>query len=212
MPQSASQSDTPEFRSNGSTGAEGQKCLRLSRSCHIFASAIRDFLHEDVLREVFPVTLTRTQFYVLKLMAHNGHHRASDVADLLGVSAPAATKNIDKLERLQLVVRAPFSGDRRATLLSISQEGRRVVQAYETAQAERVDSLLAEFRPEEIEQFCSLLERASTCLLRREPPNQECCLRCAGDFDGNCPVRQLRGRCPYEGVQRDGRDAPSTTP
>ncbi len=164
------------------------------------------------MREVFPTALTRSQFYALKLMAHDGQHRASEVAGLLGVSAPAATKNIDKLERLHLIVRTPSAGDRRATLLSISPDGLRVVQAYEAARAKRVALLSAEFEPEEVEQLCALLDRASTFLLREETLDRECCLRCTGDFDGACPVKRILGQCPYERLHREGRDAQSVSP
>ncbi len=54
-------------------------------------------------------------------MTLNGRHQAGELAEFLGVSAPAATKNIDKLERFGLVVRSPSKGDRRATQLSASR-------------------------------------------------------------------------------------------
>ena len=50
-----------------------------------------------------PGTLTLPQLHLLKLIDRHGRHPVGEVADLLGVSAPAATRNVDKLERLGLL-------------------------------------------------------------------------------------------------------------
>src|SRR3990172_1781993 len=96
----------------------GNGSFRLLRSSHIFASAVREILEQKLVREVSSVPLTLSQFHLLKLMHLNGRHQVGQVADFLGVSPPAATKNIDKLEALGLLVREPSKGDRRARLLS----------------------------------------------------------------------------------------------
>src|SRR3990172_12542924 len=143
----------------------GSGALQLLRSSHIFASAVREILELKLVREVSPVPLTLSQFHLLKLMFLNGRHQVGEVADFLGVSPPAATKNIDKLEAHGLVVRAPSKGDRRATLLSVSPKGRRLVRRYEALKTARLAPVLARFRPEELEQLKHLLERFSLLLL-----------------------------------------------
>jgi DNA-binding MarR family transcriptional regulator len=172
--------------------------LRLLRGSHIFASAIREVLDVKLLREVSPHPLTPSQFQVLRLMSLNGPHQAGEVADFLGVSPPAATKNIDKLERLGLVARAPSRGDRRATLLSVSTKGRRLVRKYEQHKAAYLLPVLKSFQPTEIERFTDLLERFSVSLLRQQPATDKFCLRCAGYIDPACPVGQIRGGCRYQ--------------
>ena len=105
--------------------------FQLLRYSHIFASAVRDLLELKVLREVTDDPLTLPQFHLLKLISLNGTHQVGEVAQFLGVSPPAATKNIDKLEGLGLVARSPSTDDRRATLLASSHKGRRLVKRYE---------------------------------------------------------------------------------
>ncbi len=172
--------------------------LRLLRDSHIFASAIREILDVKLLREVSAHPLTPSQFQVLRLMSLNGPHQAGEVADFLGVSPPAATKNIDKLERLGLVARAPSTGDRRATLLSVSAKGRRLVRKYEQHKAAYLSPVLNSFRPAEIERFTDLLERFSVSLLSQQPAGDRFCLRCAGYIEADCPVGQMRGGCRYQ--------------
>jgi DNA-binding MarR family transcriptional regulator len=201
MTRPASNSGTPEKpHCNGGSGGVVD-ALRLVRYSHIFASAVREVLELKLLRAVCPTPLTLSQFQLLKLMSANGHHQVGEVADFLGVSPPAATKNIDKLERLGLVVRSPSKGDRRATLLTVSPKGRRLVRKYEEAKTARLSPVLERFEPEEIEQFSRLLERFSVSLLGMEPSGPGFCLRCAAYVEEGCPVGQVRGGCPYEKIR-----------
>jgi len=179
----------------------------LVRSTHIFASAVREVLELRLLRDASPLPLTLAQFHVLKLMSLNGHHQVGEVADFLGVTPPAATKNIDKLERLGLVVRRPSQGDRRATLLSVSPKGRRLVRMYEELKAARLSPVLANFRPREVEALAELLERFSVSLLGAESSRPGFCLRCAAYIEPDCPVGRLRGGCPYQQRRRARRSA-----
>jgi DNA-binding MarR family transcriptional regulator len=179
-------------------GNGGQDVTRLLRNSHIFASAVREVLEAKMIREASPQPLTLAQLHILKLMTTNDQHRVTELADLLGVSPPAATKNIDKLERLGLVARAPSPDDRRATLLSVSARGRRLVDRYEHIKRERLLPVLGEFRPEELDQLASLLERFSVSLLQRERSHRGYCLRCDAYIEADCPVGRVRGGCPYQ--------------
>jgi DNA-binding MarR family transcriptional regulator len=195
------QSRTIARSPGGAKVPDAKDLLRLLRQSHIFASAVREILEVKLLREVSPLPLTMSQFHLLKLMAENGQHQVGELADYLGVSPPAATKNIDKLERLKLVVRSPSKGDRRAFLLSSSLKGRRLVQKYEDLKAARLAPILNEFQPQELEKLSDLLERFSVSLLRNELSEEGFCLRCAAYIDNNCPVAGLCGGCPYQKVR-----------
>ena len=183
------------------------KLQRLLRLSHIFSSVVREILESKLLREATPLPLTISQFHVLKLMTINGNHQAGELAEFLGVSAPAATKNIDKLERFGLVIRSPSKGDRRATILSTSVKGRRLVERYEELKAIRLAPILEDFSSEEVEQISNLLERFSVSLLKRETTRRGFCLRCAAYIETGCPVGHVRGVCPYDRVRKAGAQA-----
>jgi DNA-binding MarR family transcriptional regulator len=163
---------------------------------------VREVLDWKLLRETSPLPLTLSQFHLLKLMAFNGQHQLNQIAEFLGVSPPAATKNIDKLEGLGLVIRTRDRDDRRATLLSVSHKGRRLVQRYEELKLQRLKPVLAAFRPEELESLADLMERFAVELLDREKPGGDPCLRCSAYIVDACLVGRARGGCPYEKVQR----------
>jgi DNA-binding MarR family transcriptional regulator len=149
--------------------------------------------------------LTLPQFHLLKLISINGQHQVGEVAEFLGVSSPAASKNIDKLERLGLVTRTPSTGDRRATLLSANQKGRELVRRYEAMKADRLAPILARFKPAEIDQLSHLLERFSVLLFDHEKSGDGFCLRCAAYVEEHCPVGHVIGNCPYERIRSRNR-------
>ena len=180
------------------------RLLRFLRYSHIFASAVREIIELKYLREATSCHLTLLQFNLLKLISLNGRHQVGEIAHFLGVSPPAATKNIDKLERLGLVVRTPSTGDRRATLLSSSPKGRRLVRKYEAVQEARLAPVLKNFEDQEIDRLAQLLERFSVSLLQAEQGDRSgqgghrFCLRCAAYIEPECPVGHIRGGCPYQ--------------
>jgi DNA-binding MarR family transcriptional regulator len=180
----------------------GGNLFALLRYSHIFASVVREILEVKLLRELSPDSLTLSQFHLLKLIALNGKHQVGQVADFLGVSPPAATKNIDKLERLGLVTRTPSKGDRRATLLASSAKGRRLVRRYEVLKEEKLAPVLEIFSSEELGQLAGLLERFSLCLISEEGPEEGLCFRCSAYYEEHCPVNHLSEGCPYQKVRR----------
>jgi DNA-binding MarR family transcriptional regulator len=189
-------SSTPE-QTEGTEVAE-EPLQRLLRYSHIYTSAVREIVEEKLLREASPLPLTLSQFHLLKLMTVNGRHQIGELAEFLGVSAPAVTKNIDKLVRLGLVLRAPAEGDRRVTIVTPSRKGRRLVSDYETLKIERLAPVLEDFTGDEIEQLTGLLARLSVSLLSRERTRRGFCLRCAAYIETGCPVGHIRGACPYD--------------
>ncbi len=186
--------------------SNGNGRFELLRYSHIFASAVRDLLELKLLREVTDDPLTLPQFHLLKLISLNGSHQVGEVAQFLGVSPPAATKNIDKLEGLGLVARSPSEHDRRATLLASSDRGRRLVERYEALKEERLEPVLEGFSDKELKQFTALLERFALRLIRQEDSGEGLCLRCSAYYAESCPVTHLRDGCPYQKV-RDSRAA-----
>lgn len=204
MPQGTDKSGMLADSQQVGDGDGQSRLFRLLRYSHVFASAVREFLELKYLREATRCPLTLLQFHLLKLVSLNGRHHVGELANFLGVSPPAATKNIDKLERLGLVVRTPSPGDRRATLLCSSARGRQLVQEYEDLKARRLAPVLDEFSRGEIDQFAHLLERFSLQVIKREDSGKAVCLRCAAYCEDHCPVGQVRGGCPYQKVRAGG--------
>ena len=177
-----------------------EELFQLLRYSHIFSTLVQEILETKYLRETTPLPLTTSQLHLLKLISLNGQHQVGEIAHFLGVSSPAATKNIDKLEGLGLVTRSPSQGDRRATLLGSSSKGRNLVKRYEALKQSRLEPLLEDFSHGEVKEFTRLLEKFSLALVESEDDGDGLCLRCSAYFDRHCPVRVLRDGCPYQKV------------
>ena len=71
--------------------------------------------------------VTPRQHEILTLLARREEWTMREIADLLGVSSAAATKNVTRLERKRLVKRTVNELDRRNILVSLTSEGRSVL-------------------------------------------------------------------------------------
>ncbi len=175
--------------------------LRLLRNSHIFSAVVREVLEEDLIRDTTNLPLTLSQFHLLKLLSIDGQHQVGEVADFLGVSPPAASKNIEKLVRLGLLDRKRSEGDRRAMLLSVTSRGRRLVIRYEELKAARLYPLLDQFSPQDVEALAHLLERFSLALCGLGTLTDGVCLRCAAYLQDECVVGAIQGGCPYQSLR-----------
>ena len=193
--------DVPLLDGSGDDPADRQDLFNLLRYAHIFSAVVQEILELKLLREVSPDPLSLSQFHLLKLISLNGQHQVGQVADFLGVSAPAASKNIDKLERLGLVAREHSKGDRRAILLASSRKGRRLVEDYEDLKQRRLMPVLDSFTSTDLRQLTRLLERFSVALIDAEQAGDGLCFRCSAYFDDNCPVSHYHDDCPYQKVR-----------
>ncbi len=182
----------------GEQGPEADRLRRFLRIGHIFSASVQEIVGSRFLAESTDLPITLAQLHLLKLLANNGEHRVSDAAVLLGVSSPAATKCIDKLERLGLLSRTPSTSDRRATILSASPEGRDLVREYERVNRKRLGPVLNGFSPDEIDDLTDMLERVAVALFDREGSEMSSCLCCGAYIENDCSIARVRGGCPYQ--------------
>ncbi|MFN2114620.1 MAG: MarR family winged helix-turn-helix transcriptional regulator [Anaerolineae bacterium] len=197
----------PRNGSENGGARDAEQLRRLLHYGHIFSSAVQEILETKYLNEVSPYSLTVPQFHLLKLISLRGRHQVGEVAEFLGVSSPAVSKNIDKLEGLGLVTRRTARGDRRVTLLSASDEGVRLVNDYEKLKATRLEPVLRSFDSDELDQLSSLLERFSVRLFQSEDSGSGFCLRCAAYGDAGCSLVRVNGNCPYQRSRAQGPPA-----
>jgi len=174
-------------------------------SIQIFSSAVND-LFEEQLREVTGSGLTFTQLKLLNLIAHTEGHTVSDVAAFLGVSNAAASKGVDRLVRRGLLKREEAASDRRAVELSLSDEGRVLLEKYEAVTQKAMTELFGGLSPKELRDTARLLDRLSVSIVDQE---DEVCFRCGIHFRDRCLLRQARRRDCYFHLHRKAKKMPS---
>lgn len=182
----------------------GEGFYRFLRYGHILSSLLREFLESSFLGRLSPYSLSRSQFCFLKLIAINSELQVCELARCLGVSPASSSKNLDRLEEFGLVVRETSSEDRRAILLSVSPEGRQLVDDFERLKASQLAPVIEELGEERTEAFCDLLREVCLGLLERTTVAEGPCMRCAGYYRPDCAVEELHGECalkPRRGVE-----------
>ncbi len=164
---------------------------------HIFSYAVSEVLESKPLAEASEGSVTVPQFHLLKIIALEGRHQVGQLAKLLGVTSPAVSKNIQKLERLGLVTRRRSTGDRRVTLLRASEKGHRLVEHFDELVHDRLDWVLDDLSDEDFEELNRLLERLYVLLYEHDGSPLGFCLRCAAYGDADCQIADMHGVCPY---------------
>jgi DNA-binding MarR family transcriptional regulator len=168
-------------------------------SVQVFSSAMRDVLEEKLLRETARGRLTFSRFKLLKLVAFTDSHTIGDVAAFLGVSNTAASKAVDKLVRRRLLRRTEAHADRRASELSLTGEGRRLLSAYEAARDRKLAEIFSACVPEQLCGTVATLDRLSANIVDHTANPQELCFQCGIYFREKCRLRELvRRTCFYQ--------------
>ena len=91
-----------------------------------------------------PVEITLMQHRVLVLLASRGEQTVSALAGDLGVNASNGSRVCDRLQRLGLVARRRSVSDARSVCISITGEGRQVLQAVHAHRRTEVRGVLAD--------------------------------------------------------------------
>ena len=86
--------------------------------------------------------LTYAQSQVLFRVADNAGCHMGDVAKAFGVTLPAVTHIVDRLEEKQFLSRADDPGDRRVYILELTRTGRALVQELHGLQMRGVEGVL----------------------------------------------------------------------
>jgi DNA-binding MarR family transcriptional regulator len=168
-------------------------------SVQVFSSAVRYGLEEKVLRETARGRLTFSGLKLLKLVAFTDSNTIGDVAAFLGVSNTAASKAADKLVRRRLLRRAEGHTDRRASELSLTGEGRRLLSAYEAAREQKLLEIFGACAPEQLCGTAATLDRLSANIVDHTANPQELCFQCGIYFREKCLLRDLvRRTCFYQ--------------
>ncbi|MBP0482112.1 MarR family transcriptional regulator [Sagittula sp. M10.9X] len=121
--------------------------LRMLKTTRHVESQLR-----ERLRVAYGSTLPR--FDVMAALArYVDGLRMSELSGVLRVSNGNVTGIVDRLAEEGLVVRVQVPGDRRASLVRLTQKGREVFAAQAEAHEAWIDELLADFTPEEARMF-----------------------------------------------------------
>ncbi|KUP97628.1 Fis family transcriptional regulator [Thermobifida cellulosilytica TB100] len=91
--------------------------------------------------------LTLAQAVLLESALAAEHPTVGEIAHAADISSPAATRMLQQLERKGLVCRRRSEVDERATLVSVTEEGRRALETHQAHVHERLRTLFQQVEP-----------------------------------------------------------------
>src|SRR5258705_8318508 len=103
-----------------------------------------------MLRRVVPSDgMSLTSASTLRRLERDGPHRLTELAGLEGVTQPAMTQLVSRLERDGLADRVADQVDGRVVLVKITTAGAAVLRRRRQARSRRLTELLDQLTPEE---------------------------------------------------------------
>jgi DNA-binding MarR family transcriptional regulator len=115
-------------------GRESAGDETLAEAFWAVARRLRDASQETLA----PWDITPAQLRALRMLRRHGIMRLSELSDRLRIAPRSATEVVDALESRGLAQRRPDPGDRRATLVEVTDDGGGVLDAIRGSEAERV--------------------------------------------------------------------------
>ena len=115
-------------------GRESAGDETLAEAFWAVARRLRDASQETLA----PWDITPAQLRALRVLRRHGVMRLSELSDRLRIAPRSATEVVDALEKRGLAGRRPDPGDRRATLVEVTDDGGGVLDAIRGSEAERV--------------------------------------------------------------------------
>jgi DNA-binding MarR family transcriptional regulator len=122
----------------------------------IFWSVARQ-LREASQETLAPWDITPAHLRAMRALGHHGSMRLSDLSGRLHIAPRSATEVVDALESRGLVRRQPDPGDRRATLVEMTEHGAEVMTAIRAARGNDAERAFGRLSPADRTELARIL-------------------------------------------------------
>jgi MarR family transcriptional regulator, 2-MHQ and catechol-resistance regulon repressor len=137
---------------SANTRVEAPRLWTVLVRCHRAVSQIAEHSVEQA-------GLCLTDFAALEALLHKGPLTITEMQAKVLLHSGSMTAAVDRLEKKSLVVRTPAPSDRRAKVLELTPEGRRVVETVFRRHAAELERAMAVLNQSEKRQLYSLLKK-----------------------------------------------------
>jgi MarR family transcriptional regulator, 2-MHQ and catechol-resistance regulon repressor len=110
-------------------------------------------------RSIGQTGLCLTDFAALEALLHKGPLTITEIQGKVLLATGSMTAAVDRLERKGLIKRNPAPDDRRARLLDLTSEGKRVVETAFRRHAAELESAMTVLSRSEKRHLCALLKK-----------------------------------------------------
>ena len=112
-----------------------------------------------------------TDFAALEALLHKGPLTITEIQDKVRLASGSMTAAVDRLEKLGLIVRKSSPSDRRARVVHLTAEGKRLAASCFERHAKDLETLMAALSEKEMEELYRSLKKLG--LLAAEKLNQQ---------------------------------------
>jgi DNA-binding MarR family transcriptional regulator len=116
-------------------------------------------LRETSHQALAPWGITPSHLRALRVLKRHGTMRLSELSDHLHIAARSTTEVIDVLESRGLVQRRSDPGDRRATLVEVTEHGASVLDAIRAARGTEAERLFGRLSPTDRAHLARILRK-----------------------------------------------------
>ena len=110
-------------------------------------------------QSILNTELCLTDFAALEALLHKGPLTITEIQGKVLLASGSMTAAVDRLEKKGLITRGPAASDRRAKVLHLTPEGRRVVESAFNGHAAELESAMAVLKVNEKRQLYALLKK-----------------------------------------------------
>jgi DNA-binding MarR family transcriptional regulator len=116
-------------------------------------------LRETSQETLAPWDITPSHLRALRVLKRHGPMRLSALSDHLHIAARSGTEVVDGLEAQGLAERRPDPGDRRATLVEVTEHGAGVLDAIRAARGTEAERAFGRLSPADRDDLARILRK-----------------------------------------------------
>lgn len=131
----------------------------LSLKLFVVLTRALDSVRKSIEKEIRSYGLNPTEFAVLELLYNKGEQTVQKIGEKVLIASSSITYVVDKLEKKNLILRTPNPEDRRITQVSITEEGKALMDDIFPGHAKAVQRILEGLTMEEKEEVISQLKK-----------------------------------------------------
>jgi MarR family 2-MHQ and catechol resistance regulon transcriptional repressor len=110
-------------------------------------------------RSIAQAGLGLTDFAALEALLHKGPLRISEIQEKVGLASGSMTAAVDRLEKLGLIVRKASPVDRRARVVELTPQGRRLARDCFERHAKDLEALMSALSQKEMQQLYGSIKK-----------------------------------------------------
>ena len=103
--------------------------------------------------------LSPSQMHTIEVIGYHRNLRMKELAERLGVTTGTLTVGIDKLEKLELVIRRPHETDRRSYFVVLTAKGEKIFEEHHRFHENFTSEIVSELSNSEVTTFSNLLAK-----------------------------------------------------